>query len=282
LSSKPTAKEPTLTTSPQEQATTLNTDEQTSKAKATEATTMDNPSQTTTASQSSQASNTETAANTSGTTNSKSDGTGKPARRRTVNLGLDGGYWSRMSLESSGASAAATAEATAAAAESSRKRRRTATERLDLSAMNAYSNSANSERSSRSSKANNNTSMDADVMQVGSDNELNTSIHSESSASAANKTTSPSNKDRFVLFKAKAHLAVRNETGSFFLCQACHSIYDDSKKCKIQWLEETAPNTYKYDIVDWMDPSAIIAKVNVKRTANNLIEIEQKDLEKVN
>ena len=85
------------------------------------------------------------------------------------------------------------------------------------------------------------------------------------------------------LFKAKSFLTVRNETDSFFLCRAVNAVYEDSKRCKIQWLEDVAPNKYSFSSVDWIQPLSIIAKVQVKRVADsdNLIAIEEKDLTKV-
>lgn len=112
-------------------------------------------------------------------------------RKRTVDRGLDGGYWSRMSLE----------QPASRPDNSDRKRRRTTVDRLE------YLNTSNTSR--------HNASADG-------------SIHSESTQDEANEA----NKSRFVLFKSKSFLTVRNETGGFFLCQAVNSIYEDSKNVK--------------------------------------------------
>ena len=52
--------------------------------------------------------------------------------------------------------------------------------------------------------------------------------------------------ERICLYKTKTYLAVRNETNGFYLCQLLTAIYDNTKRSKIQWLEETTkPNQYK-------------------------------------
>ncbi|RMZ93753.1 hypothetical protein BpHYR1_054183 [Brachionus plicatilis] len=59
---------------------------------------------------------------------------------------------------------------------------------------------------------------------------------------------------RFTLFKSKTILAVRADQCSFFLFKACHTIYEDLKKCKIKWLEEIdqyqMPVQYRFGYVD--------------------------------
>jgi hypothetical protein len=88
------------------------------------------------------------------------------------------------------------------------------------------------------------------------------SIRTLDSSTASNQNQSKGYaKDRPILFKPKSFLAVRNEEGTFFLCQACQTVYEDSKKCKIQWMEDLGDNKYKFGQVDWVDPLAIICKV---------------------
>ena len=48
-----------------------------------------------------------------------------------------------------------------------------------------------------------------------------------------------------IFFFRGEHLAVRNEEGGFYLCQALQNIFKTSKKIKIQWLslmEEKNPD----------------------------------------
>ncbi|CAF0785252.1 unnamed protein product [Brachionus calyciflorus] len=175
------------------------------------------------------------------------------ASRRRKDRGLDGGYWSRMSLDSS---------------DSGRKRRRTTVERfenLNISNLSAHNASFNDSYHGDDSKSG--TAIDNDDSQ-------SDSVHSRSSK-------------RYVLFKSKSFLAVRADEGGFFLCQACHTIYEDSKKCKIQWLEDVEskkkPNRYKFGYVDWLDPSTILSKVHVHRVVDsNYLSLDEEDLKKVN
>ena len=109
------------------------------------------------------------------------------------------------------------------------------------------------------------------------------SLESISSSSKASK----SRRDKScVLFKRKSFIAVLNEQNSFYLCQTVESVYEHSKKSKIQWLEEIEPNKYKYGIVDWVEPYSIISRVKCRRVPRkagqaDLVEIVEKDLEKV-
>ena len=69
-----------------------------------------------------------------------------------------------------------------------------------------------------------------------------------------------------VLFGSKAWLTVRNEEGSFFLCQASGKVYENARQCRIQWLEgENEKNLYVWGSMDSIDPSSIITSVNVKK-----------------
>lgn len=205
--------------------------------------------------------------------------TSTTTKRRRVDRGLDGGYWSRLSLDS-GAAASAQSDAAsteAAAAASSRKRRRTATERLDLNMFSKPMFGTSPYLDDSSS-----------VHESSDDGEMNTSIHSESTTGSKSISGSGaaskehSNKDRFTLFKAKSFLAVLSDEGGFYLCQATHAIYEDSKRCKIQWLEEVGESRYKMGYVDWIDPATIVMRVKMRRTDDHLMRIDADDLKRVN
>jgi len=64
-----------------------------------------------------------------------------------------------------------------------------------------------------------------------------------------------------------------------------NKIYDDSKRCKIQWLEGNEDvNKYKFGYVDFIDPATIITKVKVNKQEDDqgyYYEIVNEDLEKV-
>ena len=140
--------------------------------------------------------------------------------------------------------------------DSGRKRRRT--NLLDVSSLSVHSI---------------NDSFTADEQRASVENDDSESVQSKKS-------------NRFALFKLKTFLAVRADNGAFFLCQACHTIYEDSKKCKIQWLEEIdakkKPVQYKFGDVDWLDPSSIICKVHVHKVADSSrMTLDENDLAKV-
>ncbi len=181
--------------------------------------------------------------------------------KKKTDCDLDGGYWSRIKTKVD----------TSAADDASferRKRARTNAERLDLSIIQP----STSQRSSLAHNRHHNLS--ADDYSFNSDD-----INNDDRSNKLFELTSK--KDRVLLFKSKSFLTVRNEDGGFFLCKACHSIYEDSKKCKIQWMDKLNDNEYKCGLVDWLDPSAIISKVAVNRV-NIVYRIDKDDLKKVN
>ena len=173
-------------------------------------------------------------------------------KKRTMDRGLDGGYWSTMPVEET----------------TRNKRRRTGTGRLDLSSLNAsrMSNSAD------------------ESMTTFTDNE--SSIKNFDETSQNTESTNQKSEKRYVIFNNRQYLTVRNETGGFFLCQAVEKIYDDSKLCRIQWLEEAGDNKFKLGYVDKVDHLTIITKVNVRQlpkvSGETFYEIYEEDLKKVN
>ena len=193
---------------------------------------------------------------------------GKTSGRRSINKGLDGGYWSRN----------ATAEETSTAER--RKRSRAPTERLDLS---VYKHNVSADESIMSDDAalvNNAASLDSDGSEINSKT-ATTVVTSKRTSISPHQTQNR-------LFKAKSFLTVRNESDGFYLCRAVNAVYEESKRCKVQWLEDVAPNKYKFSVVDYIQPMSIITKVSVKHCApssdndaKGLISIEEKDLERV-
>ena len=204
--------------------------------------------------------------------------------RRTTNRGLDGGYWSRIGTET-------TAETNS---NERRKRQRVATDRLDLS---VYRHNLSADESMMSDDTVLNTTITTrgggasstlagDLDSDGSEMNVKTTT---TTVSPKQTSTSPHRQNR--LFKAKSFLTVRNETDGFYLCRAVNAVYEESKKCKVQWLEDVAPNKYTFSVVDFIQPMTIITKVSVKRCPpdeddgqggpKGLISIEEKDLERV-
>jgi hypothetical protein len=209
-----------------------------------------------------------------------SHGSGDGGRRRTINRGLDGGYWSTLQMSSITDNVR-------------HKRTRTTVERLELSYLPliAQSNTSLTERvsgrgGSRSANTSiqhaNNASDNDSSSQLGAD-ENSTHSTSTQNTSTSGPRTSKNSADRVILFKSHSYLAVRNDEGTFFLCLALTNIFEHSKQSKIQWLEDVKPpKIYKLGTVDWLDPLSIICKVHMKRVGESRLEIDDSDLKKVN
>jgi hypothetical protein len=203
---------------------------------------------------------------TSVTTTPKGETNSAKRTRKKQDLGLDGGYWSRVASEAS--------------QNSKPKRQRTTVERLNLSLLN----------NSRSTNLSADDSLNNDDDDTQNSFKLDdNSINSESTTASKTKELNPI--VHYILFRSKIFLAVRNDSGGFFLCQTVNKIYDDSKRCKIQWLEgKEEENKYKFGYVDFIDPATIITKVKVNKVTLNKKESEEstyyyeivnEDLEKV-
>lgn len=182
-------------------------------------------------------------------------------KRRTINKGLDGGYWSTLQMSS-------------ITDDVKRKRTRTTVDRLEASYLPliAASESITSQTRRRSAGPNFSDS-DTNSRQT-----LDLDNTSQSSSTGRKRTDS----DKVVLFKSRSFLAVRaEEEGSFFLCYTLTNIFDTSKQSKVQWLEEIGSNRYKLGQVDWLDPQSIVCKVHVKRISESKYEVVESDLKKV-
>ena len=184
-------------------------------------------------------------------------------RKRTINRGLDGGYWSRISVGEM-------------LSDEKPKRQRTVVERLSLSQLNREPD----------------THMSIESDEDGSRSTVTPKSSKKDEEASSKRVGSAKSDSRFVLFPPKTFLTVRNEEGSFFLCQTTNKIYEDSKRCRILWLEgDNSANSYTFGSGDWIDPLTIISKVNVRKLkpANgreksdeeSTFEIVQDDLDKV-
>ncbi|KAM7282677.1 poly [ADP-ribose] polymerase tankyrase [Ixodes scapularis] len=57
--------------------------------------------------------------------------------------------------------------------------------------------------------------------------------------------------DKVVVFHKGEFLAVRNETGSFYVCRTAQNVYKSSKRFKIQWLNNDSElDIYAPDFYD--------------------------------
>jgi hypothetical protein len=168
----------------------------------------------------------------SSSTQNTNDDMDRASRRkrcsRTINLGLDGNYWHGLNSEIK-TEVQETVEKP--------KRSRRTVDRFSIDLLNSSSSTNFNE---------------VDIDQI-SHNSL---------------STSNSKKDRRVIYNAQTYLAVRNEENGFYLCRLINKLYEDTKKTKIEWLEEIKTNTYEVSFVDWLDPLSIIRAVKIIKTKN--------------
>ncbi|XP_076308551.1 LOW QUALITY PROTEIN: poly [ADP-ribose] polymerase tankyrase-like [Tachypleus tridentatus] len=76
--------------------------------------------------------------------------------------------------------------------------------------------------------------------------------------------------DDNVLFRKGEFLAVRNENGGFFICRAFQNVCKNTKKFKIQWLNnEKNANVYTPDFFDFTNFECILTNVRMRRMAKN-------------
>ena len=145
-------------------------------------------------------------------------------KRRTIDRGLDGGYWSTLQMSS-------ITDKTRA------KRTRVSVDRLEntyllplISMSNTSSTSSEVARASGvslSGKSNQHRGRSSRFVDDKSQTDQDSENESEKNE-----------QERVIMFKAHSFMAVRNEEGTFYLSQATTNVYETSKKTKIQWFEE--------------------------------------------
>ena len=60
------------------------------------------------------------------------------------------------------------------------------------------------------------------------------------------------------------------------------NVYENTKKVKIQWLEEQTENVYKLAYIDWIEPLTIISTVSVKKLEENkMFSVDAEDLTRI-
>ncbi|RWS14015.1 Poly(ADP-ribose) polymerase pme-5-like protein [Dinothrombium tinctorium] len=82
------------------------------------------------------------------------------------------------------------------------------------------------------------------------------------------RSTPPSRnaEDKIIVFNKGDFLAVRNESGSFYICRTAQNVYKSSKKFKIQWLnDEKDPNIYTPDFYDVTDFECVLTNLRMIR-----------------
>ena len=73
--------------------------------------------------------------------------------------------------------------------------------------------------------------------------------------------------DKIMVFSKGEFLAVRNETGTFFICRTAQKVYKNSRKFKIRWLtnEKGDPNTYTLDFYDTTDFECVLTNLRLEK-----------------
>lgn len=72
--------------------------------------------------------------------------------------------------------------------------------------------------------------------------------------------------DKVVVFHKGEFLAVRNETGSFYVCRTAQNVYKSSKRFKIQWLNNDSElDIYAPDFYDNTDFECVLTNLRMRR-----------------
>ncbi|XP_014669075.1 PREDICTED: tankyrase-like protein [Priapulus caudatus] len=86
-----------------------------------------------------------------------------------------------------------------------------------------------------------------------------------------------------VLYYAKGKIvAVRNEKGSFYLCQTGQNVYKTTRKFKMAWLSlEQTPNIYKVAYPDQVDQETVLTNVKVDRVARQTFKLPNSEKDRI-
>ncbi|XP_078592750.1 poly [ADP-ribose] polymerase tankyrase-like isoform X2 [Branchiostoma floridae x Branchiostoma japonicum] len=85
--------------------------------------------------------------------------------------------------------------------------------------------------------------------------------------------------NKILYFYRGEYIAVRNDEGSFYLCEASQNIYNTSKTFKVRWLEiEDAPNIYRKSYYDNIELESIITHVKLQRMEKDKYVLPQAEI----
>lgn len=88
----------------------------------------------------------------------------------------------------------------------------------------------------------------------------------------------------FSLFNSRNEfLAVRNDEGSFFLCQSIQNVYKSSPRIRIRWLSEDKQNQsiYALDFYDHTDLECVLTTVSLEKQSKGKFELTKAERERV-
>lgn len=78
------------------------------------------------------------------------------------------------------------------------------------------------------------------------------------------KSSSGSDENKIVVFNKGDFLAVRNDTGSFYVCRTAQNVYKSSRRFKIQWLNDDK-DVYTPDFFDQTDFECVLTNLRMTR-----------------
>lgn len=80
-------------------------------------------------------------------------------------------------------------------------------------------------------------------------------------------------------------MALRNDEGTFFLCQTMHNVYKSSSKIRIRWLNEknegqvneSGARSYTLDFYDMTDFECVLTTVDLEKAEGKVYELPQEE-----
>ncbi|XP_069702520.1 uncharacterized protein [Periplaneta americana] len=99
------------------------------------------------------------------------------------------------------------------------------------------------------------------------------------------KTLMKSPDDKLIVFYKNEFLAVRNQEGSFYICQAMQNIYKSSPRIRIRWLSQEKKDNkpsdvYIPDFYDATDFDCILTNLELKRLDKNKYQLPEEERER--
>jgi len=89
-----------------------------------------------------------------------------------------------------------------------------------------------------------------------------------------------SSEDKVVVFNKGEFLAVRNESGSFYVCRTAQNVYKTSRKFKIQWLNDDK-DTYTPDFFDVTDFECVLTNLRMNRLSKGKFKLPPDEKQRV-
>ncbi|XP_050421526.1 transcriptional regulator ATRX homolog [Adelges cooleyi] len=95
----------------------------------------------------------------------------------------------------------------------------------------------------------------------------------------ATKSASSSkiNNEKLTVFYKNEFLAVRNEEGGFYLCQAMQNIHRASRRIRIRWLAQIPNDEFKPDFYDHTEFDCILTNITLKKVQKEQWKLPEKE-----